>query len=263
MHPRRPFHRLALLLGALLGIVTTTQATVLTFDIFTNSTKSLTPPLGALNAAGLGDYGSNVSDFSPAAAYGPVPYYFNYGSAGGATPDVKVQYYEYNLQTKQYYGTDTVPTWFQNFYDVGIGDLTNVLYSSNGGGYPWALEIRFTPTNNQGVALKSFDLGSFSSGNIITNLMVLEDSTTTASNLWDAGMFAAPAAGTHTNFMPDVAVLSGHTLSLILMPGDVGANAGYNGLDNIVFTEQLIPEPSTVLLLAAGGLLLWRNRRRS
>lgn len=245
----------------LIGQTATGSATTLTFDIYTNAAKTAIPPLGDLDIHSLQYYGDSVTDNSPATAFGPSSYYFNYGADGGYTPNIQVDYYEYNLVTGESYGEAfNVP---QRFYDLGFGDLTNVLYSWNGAGYPWALEIRFTPLNGKSVVLNSFDMASYYSGTSVTNLAIYKSLPVLGlvAPLWDAGSFASPANTTHTNFTPNVKIDGGDTLSLIFMPaaGNNINQSGYQGLDNIIFSET-IPEPTALWLLTMGSPLLWRRR---
>jgi hypothetical protein len=236
----------ALLLS--LAIASSSQATTLTFDIYTDASKTVTPADNAVLATGnINLYGDNVTDFSPTTPFGSVPYYFDYGSAGNRTADVAVEYRWAHATTI----SDNAPTAVK-FYTTGFGDLTNVIYNAQPS--PYLLEIRFVPTSTSPVRLESFDLAGFGADKIVPMIKVVQDyNTPSATTLWGPFADTVISGTTHTTFTPNVAAGDGHTLSLLF-----GADgAGVFGLDNVIFS---VPEPSAMALLAMGGLLLRRRR---
>jgi hypothetical protein len=234
-----------------LAFASSSRATSLTFDIYTDAAKTVTPADNAVLATGnINLYGDNVTDFSPTAPFGSVPYYFNYGSASNRTDDVAVEYRWAHATTI----SDNAPTAVK-FYTTGFGDLTNVIFNAQPS--PYLLEIRLVPSSTSPVRLESFDLAGFGADKIVPTIEVVQDyNTPSATTLWGPFANTVISGTTHTTFTPNVAAGDGHTLSLLF-----GADgAGVFGLDNVIFS---VPEPSAMALLAIGWLALWRRSVRN
>jgi len=240
--------------GLVLGFVTPrAAATVLTFDIFDDAPKT-----DRFNNAVFipQSYGDNVSDFSPTGASVEGKYY-NYGSAGGFTPNVKVEYrfWQTTDPTNPSPGNNGPPNGLM--WDTGYSTLNYVVY--NAYGPTWLQEMRLTPDPGYRVTLESFDAAGYLSASGAHTLKILQNANSAvAPFMWSAGpdgtvVFPAVVS----NYVVNVSVESGNTLSLLY-----GRN-GNAAVDNIVFSQSLIPEPSSVALLALSGwtLLRWRRRK--
>jgi hypothetical protein len=243
-HPKR-FLRLAQLaavVGAFLGLLATSRAVVLTFDVFTDSGKTTTP---ANNSSFPQTYGDNVTDFDPAGIFGSL--YYRYGSTGGYTPNTTIQY--------RYYDGTTTALQNPSFWQSGFGNLTNLISTGFGSAQQ---ELRLVPSNGTRVTLQSFDLAGFSLNQTVSNISIVADlGTPSATILWGPFSNTLISGTTNTHFAPMVTVPAGHTLSLLFGP-DASV---LRGLDNLIFSEANVPEPSTIALLAMGGFLWWRRRR--
>src|SRR5262245_43537828 len=90
-HMKKLIHirRVAAALCAFASAVATASATSLTFDIYTNAAKTITPSGSPYMPQ---SYGDNVTDFDPAglftAPFGGGSFYGRYGTNGGYTPGV-------------------------------------------------------------------------------------------------------------------------------------------------------------------------------
>lgn len=243
--------RNSLFLAALLALawVGSSHATSLTFDIYTNASKTATPPnAGLLATANVTLYGDNVVNFSPATPFGSVPYYFNFGTNGGPTADVTVEYRWAHATTI----ADNAPTAV-SFYTTGFGDLTNVIYNAQPS--PYLLEIRLTPSATSPVRIESFDLAGFAGDKTVPVIQIVQDyNTPSAITLWGPFSNTVVSGTTHTTFTPNVSAGDGHTLSLLFGPDGTGVV----GLDNFVFS---VPEPGAMALVVLGGLVLCRRSR--
>lgn len=229
-----------------------TDATELTFDIFTDAGKTTRLPNGAFIPQA---YGDNVSDFSPD--------FYTYGSAGGATPHITVEYRFLSAvnPTDPNPGINGPPNGL--IYDNDYGDLQYVVYDLHGSTLPdtWFQEIRFNSTLEYRVTLESFDIAGWNQSNIggQTLKIVRDANSPSAAVLWSAGpdgtVTVTGSGPSHDSYTPNVTVADGHTLSLIY-----GKSVNI-GVDNIVFSES-IPEPSGLVLvsLAVAG---WMLRRRA
>jgi hypothetical protein len=254
-----PITRSTLAAGLLLGCTAAADATVLTFDVFTDPAKTTFAQNNVINQG----YGDNVTDFDPA---GPVNgKYVRYGSGGGATPNVAVSYRYWYIPDP----TDPNPgvngetngyLWNEDY-----GDLTNVIYDNFAN---WLTEVRFTAAPGYQVTLESFDIAAWPSTVNNTSLAGMTVKAVTDANspgsvtLWSAGpdgavLVRGDVAGVdvHDHYTPNVTVQSGTTLSLLY--GD----HGNLGIDNIRFSQSLIPEPASLALLA-GAMVVSASRRR-
>jgi hypothetical protein len=234
-----------LVAGVLLGCAAApSSATVLTFDLFTDPGKTTYVANGTTIPGG---YGDNVIDFDPAGPVGGT--YVRYGSGGGFTPDVTLDYHWITKANHAEHFAPEFQTWHPQY-----GDLDHVVYRYNGSMATWAGIMIFTPAAGYQVTLETFDIAGYVADRGGYDYAVIQDvGLPGESTLW-TNASTAPGTG-HLTLSPSVTVQGGHTLSLYF-------NADGNlGIDNVRFTQSLIPEPaSAALLLAGAGLLLRRTR---
>lgn len=223
------------------------RATVLTFDQFTDSAKTTYRANGLFTTD---EYGDNVSDFDPAGVQ-PGGVYFRYGSAGGYTPNVSV---DYRWIEKANHANSGIPEFLM--WDTSYGDLSHVVYRGNGAMTTWAGIMLFTPAAGYQVTLESFDIAGYLADLSGYDYAVFRDfGTGSETSLWTDSS-TAPGTG-HLTLSPNITVQAGHTLALYIN-GD-----GSLGIDNVQFSESLIPEPASLALLIAGGVLAVSRRRRA
>ena len=209
------------------SLSTSASATVLTFDQIDV----------ADNAAINQSYGDRVTGGSDAVG--------SYGTAGGATGNVVVEYL--NL------GPNESLLW-----TTGYNDLENVLFvEPDGTAEPIAL--RFTADAGYNVVLNSFTIGNFGGAVTLPNIRV-SDGT---SNLLDVDNFALEAtSGDASIFEPGA---QGQELTLFVDLFGLGGNSDNIGLDNISFSQiavSAVPLPAGLPLMLGGfGLLAWMRRR--
>jgi len=228
-----------------LWIATEARATQLTFDVYTNSAKGVTHH--APNSTVVPpSYGDNVSDFDPGALF-EGQYYYRYGSDGGFTPHVTVEYRFWNNP-----GDNGGPNG--RIWDTGYGDLQYVAYPSVNQSF---VEMRFAADFGYRVTLSNFNIAAFGASLGGQTVKVVRDAgLPSATTLWSAGPdggVTVTGGGSHDTYMPNILVADGHTVSLIY------GQSGNIGVDNVVIVES-IPEPTAGVLLGAGALLLGRLR---
>jgi hypothetical protein len=163
---------------------------------------------------------------------------FAYGTGGGATPNVVVDYATG--------GSNPLRIW-----DDGYGDLHDVIWIDNPvfGGYG---ETTLTADAGYVVALHSFDMASYvdSVDETISSLTIRngeDELLYSASNM--------PIEGDpngHTPFVFNPAIAA-PVLKIRLTPGIAGENVG---IDNIDFSQQSVPEPAAIVLAALALALL-------
>lgn len=205
------------------AVAAMSQATVLTFDIAGNNAGN------ALDA----NYGDNVS----AATMGA----FSYDISNGITPDVTVSYLG---------GTQNILSW----WSTGYSDLTNVIYYEPDGGTP--MSVTLTGSNGQNVVLNSFDLGNFGATVILPGLTVRDGS---GNVLWQNLNVAVPSSSS-----PHLSFNVGVTAEVLVLEVDLtglGGNSDNIGLDNISFGQEAVPEPISMIGLAALGFIATRRRK--
>jgi hypothetical protein len=171
---------------------------------------------------------------------------FTYGTGGGFTPNVVVDYRGKSTQVDL------------NHWTTGYNQLVNVLeYEPDGAnGY----QIILTADPGFEVSLESFDLGNFGGAVTVPGVRVLDRN---GSEIFSRTNFAIPAAtGPHTDF--DFAPFFTDTkLTIDIDTTGMGGNSDNIGLDNIRFSQsEVVPEPGVCLLLIGLGAGLLRRRNQ-
>ncbi len=133
----------------------------------------------------------------------------------------------------------------------------------DGFGVGRTFDLQFTPDAGFGVLVDSFvfdDYVSFATGNKF-NWSLFQDSST--------GTFIASGTGTTTdgqNLTVNTGMATAYAGTVLLRieehPDNVSAAGNDQAIDDISFTQQAIPEPSSVALLGLGGLGVLLRRRR-
>lgn len=196
---------LVLGLCGLCGLATSAavHATQLNFDTYNGAT-----------------YGDRVSVFGP-----------GYGSAGGATPNITL---------------DFVPSNGQAFgvYTAGYATLQNALGHRN---FDVPGQVRFTPDPGWDVVLQGFDIAGWTQSSFANSRIRIVDGSGTMR--YDSGLFTfGPNTVLH---LPSAPIRSSGPLTLFVNDfGDLG-------IDNVVFSQvSSVPEaPPLALLLAGLGVL--------
>jgi hypothetical protein len=213
------------LIGALvLGLTTASQASILTFD-----------------GLGVGDYGDIPTTYGDAysATYaGPG----TLGLGNGYTPDIEVGYSTVD-------GTGTQTSDHLDFWTNNYGDLTNIAYPVSNGNYG---RITLTPGAGKDVILNSFDFGSYiDATRTFTRLHVMDSN---GADLWSAASLLHPSGDTHVTHVP--AIQSSGAITI-----EWGTDWDL-GIDNVNFDQvDTVPEPATMLALAAGLAAISRRRK--
>jgi hypothetical protein len=205
-------------------LTTSAYATVLTFD---NASSRNIPY----------DYGSRV-DASGVDVGGRT----NFNLTHGETPNVAVQmftanYSDWSQQTNLY------------LWGGGYADLTNVAYHNVGQG----ARFIFTADAQYYVRLHSFQMGGYLGDRMLPFLQVLVDGNAvfTQTNV-------AISGSTANTFSFDPNVVKGGVIEIRF------SNNWNVAIDNIGFSQELIPEPASITLLVGGlaGLALRRRTRK-
>lgn len=235
--------RAALALGILCSAVLTdsADASLLIFATPTNGSLNL----DATNT-GSDDYGYRVTEqFSSNGLY-------EYGMAGGATPNVIVDYV---------YGGDYM-RGYQSYY----GDLPNVVYF-NGFTNPsvghYRSEFSLVADVGYSVSIHSFDMAGFMNYDMPLNSLRIRDQDNNV--LYDSGAIVLQGDFTgprHTTFNFATA-LTGQRLTIETDVEFEGQNANI-GIDNLLMSQDIapIPEPATGVVGALLGFAGLCVRRR-
>lgn len=204
----------------------TTRGTVLTFD-------QTVPPAGDSVDVNQ-DYGDRVILGMNAVG--------NYGTAGGDTPNILVSY-----------GGDA--TNDPDFWTEGYGDLQHPIAFQEGDNQ---FDITLTADPGFRVTLHSFKLAAYTGTGATLDALQILNSTGTPVFSQDA---VAPPAGGHVAYpvtpLTDIAL----TIRLLKAGGDINLI----GIDDVEFSQSVIPEPAAFPLLTLGPLagLLARRRKRA
>lgn len=229
-----------------LGLASTAQATVLTFDAGATDFQNWSQLYQA--------YGDRVGD----PVFDAANPQFHYGVGGGATPNVQVEYRPGLL-----FGSSQAPS-------RRYGDLTNVLYRQFGGDN--RIEINLFPDPGVQVLLYSFDLAAALSENLQAEFVLITDSLGNkmfrdSPTMGGPGPIIPAVDGggnpTHKTYdfsanplMPP----AGRGISIIIGVGQIPTKIDRFGIDNIKF-GQFVPSPGAAALMAGAGLLAARRRR--
>lgn len=201
-------------LAGLLALAGAAQATELNFSI-----GSLT----GVNAS----YGDRVSSFGG-----------GYGSAGGATPNIVVDFVTSN-------GTNFT------LYSSGYASLLQALGHTS---YDIPGHVQLSPDAGYDVVLQGFQIAGWSTASYANSRIRVVD--TAGNSFLDTGLFTF-APNTVLSF-PGQAIRSSQPLRIMVNDfGDLG-------LDNLVFAQvPSVPEASTVAMMLAGLVALggWARRR--
>jgi len=210
------------------GLVASSQATILTFDIDNNGAGQLLQ----------GEYGDNVTTATMGS--------FHYDVSNGTTPDVTTSYLGQGAQAEL------------NWWSTGYSDLTNVAeYEPDGApGY----SITLTAAAGWNVVLNGFDLGNFGGEITVPSITVLGDGNAVLAQFNNFVLTASNTAHSPFSFGP---ALQGQSLTINFDLTGLGGNSDNVGIDNISFNQvaALVPEPATMGALAIGIAALVRRRR--
>ncbi len=210
------------------------SAAVLTFDITGINTSD------SLNSPSFAGYGDRITSFTNGI--------FSYGSAGGLTPNVVVDYP--NNQT----------LWWLLEY----GNLTNVIYAEESG--TSILDVTLTADPGFEVVLDSFDLAGWRGDYTINSVQVLSGRTSvfSQSNVFISGT-------TRTSFnTSNLGSLAASTLTIRFDAANLGSDSDNIGLDNIQFSQRSTSfspvgtsEPSALVAISAvAGIATFLKRAR-
>ncbi len=185
-------------------------------------------------------YGDNVT----AAVMGN----FAYDVSDGTTPDVTVDYLGYMED-----GTPNAACFGVDY--GGAGHYGGMLVVGETNFQTYTLDIVLTCTDpGKVVSLKGFDAGTWMHADPYQVQVLGGD------RAYDSGVVTIMNdAVTHFDFTQAGQGIKGSTLTLrLLLDG-----SDQNGVKNVDFVEENIPEPATLGLLAVGGVAALLRRRRA
>jgi hypothetical protein len=204
-------------------------ATVLTFDF---------NPALANGQQFSQDYGDNVTSVPQAG--------FTYGTAGGFTPNVVVDYFG---SVAGVTGQNNL-----NFWSTGYDDLSNVAYYAPTGDVDFGLTLTAEPGFN--VTLSSFDLGYWLSSGTLNELAILDSEGAVLFSQTDVALGGGTAISFTVNLTDDA-------LTIRMSSRGQGSASDNFGIDNIEFSQSPVPEPATYSLLFGLGVMAFLARRRA
>ena len=205
----------------LLSSVVVASATELTFDIGTVANAQVIDQ----------DYGDRVTNFTVGS--------FSYGSAGGFTPNVEVAY-----------GALDPKLW-----TTGYGSLTNVLYDEiDNTGF---ITVSLSADSGYMVELQSFQLADFSASDSVVGLISVDSATDNLYSVSDSIV----SSSTFTDYDFTSSPLVANSLEITIDARNLGGGSDNIGIDNIVFSQVAVPEPSTAILSLLSLVGLLRRRR--
>lgn len=169
---------------------------------------------------------------------------YSYGLIGGITPNVVAEYRGASLQPHV------------NWRYAGFNDLLGVIYNEFDLA-PW-YRVHLTADPGYLTTIESFDVGNRGGEITVPNITIYDGNF---QILWEETDIIVPASTSpHISFAPNVT-----NTALIIQVTTVGLGHSSDNiaLDNIQFTQQLIPAPGGALaLLLLAGLGLMRPARR-
>ena len=228
---------------AVIAVCSTAQASILTFDQFTDAAKTTRI---ANNLLANQFYGDNITDFSPTSPVGGQ--YVNYGSGGGLTPNISVAYRWYDTLQPTNPNPDNNGPGGVFGWNTGYGGLLYVVFSDPDtlNRMRWLSEIQFTPEPGYQVRINSFDFAGYLGEQGGQTLKIVADANSIgAQTLWSAaadGNVVFPA--TAATLSPTITGAPGQTLSILWGFSD------RSGLDNISFSQvRTVPEPSMGIIV--------------
>lgn len=226
-----------------LGLSSTASATVLTFDMGVTSGTQVVQTYG--DRVGLA-----------------IPGEFQYGSAGGPTPNVVAEY--------------TPVLLFSNDPAVHYGDLQGVLYRRAVPGDIGIIEILLTADQGYEVCLNSFDVAAW-----VNPIVGLQEDLPLKSVRVETGLgqvlwsvnYVSPnpdpmliMPGTtplrHVTFDFDGVAQCSRQIRIVLNLNQIPFKIDKFGIDNINFGQQLVPSPGSSALLAGSLFAAGLRRRR-
>jgi len=164
-----------------------------------------------------------------------------YGSVvGGGAPNVEVSY------------QGLLP----DIWAIGYGDLINVLYNEADGDD--LLQVTLVADAGFEVGLLGFDAAAFGGNQDVPGIDIVDGSDNV---LFASGAFTLLGASSHNDF--DFAGgLFAQEININVDLTGLGGQSDNVGLDNILFTQRAVPEPTMAGLLVLGtGSVLVRRRR--
>jgi hypothetical protein len=237
---RLPYRSGFAVAGVVIGsglIVLPASATVLTFDLTPDNHFE---SFESTHAA----YGDRVT--APVMLVGGETY--GYGvPAGTETPNVEVDYAHNELFANELGNVlhNTANGWL---------DSVDYLHYADGSTF-W---ITFTPDAGYGVTLESFVIDLYvngGAGGVTFNWAVRQDNTGGA--ILDSGTETGIFVGVDPVVSPNVS----YNGPLVLeMSFSNTLNNGIVGVDDVTFTQYLVPEPASLSLLMAGSAMMLRRR---
>ena len=211
------------------------SAAVLTFDITGINN------FDSLNSPSFAGYGDRITSFTNGI--------FSYGSAGGLTPNVVVDY----------------PNNRTLWWSLEYGNLTNVIYAEEPG--TSILDVTLTADPGFEVVLDSFDLAGWPNTDYtINSVQVLSGGTSvfSQSNVFISGT-------TRTSFnTSNLGSLAASSLTIRFDATNLGSDSDNIGLDNIQFSQRSTSfspvgtsEPSALVAISAvAGIATFLKRAR-
>jgi hypothetical protein len=177
------------------------------------------------------NYGDNVSSLT----FGGSG---SYGAAGGFTPNVVTDY------------LGSVGNW-----PSGYGNLTNIIYEVDSGGI---MNVKLLADPGYAVSLDSFNLAAFGTNYSINSVQVLD---TNSSALYSASNVLI-SSSTFTDFDFSSSPLVSPSLTIRFDASNLGFDGDNIALDNVQFSQLLVPEPQSIALAILAGLSFIFLRRK-
>jgi len=225
--------RLLLIVVLSNGMSTTGRATILLFDQIRVG-GTIVPTISGNSVPQ--DYGDHATGPSVSAPGGS----FTYGEAGeGFTPNVMADYFT------------TANSPGSSLWEVGFGDLTNVLFGNQNS---LSMNVLLTADAGFDVLLYGFDLGGWPNADYVINAVSVFDGLTplfSQGNVLVEGDAVGPG---RTSFAFGSALVGNSLLIEIDYSNLLGGQQDNIGIDNIRFGQDplpqaAVPEPSTLWLL--------------